>query len=149
MNLTPNFSLEQMTRSKTAKLHGINNVPEEGSELMRNLMRLARALQHSRSILGNHPIYVTSGYRTRELNDLVSGSSTSMHMRGLAADFRCPGFGTAKEVARALANSDIEFDQIIFENAKNPWVHLGLHEVPRRQVLTATFPGPKYVPGIV
>ena len=34
------------------------------------------------------PILINSGYRCKRLNEMVGGSSKSMHTKGLAADFR-------------------------------------------------------------
>lgn len=47
-------------------------------------------------------------------------------MRGLAVDFTAPRFGTVLSLAKAVARSGVQFDQIIFEYGR--WVHLGLAE---------------------
>lgn len=50
-----------------------------------NLRALADILDTFREELG-HPIFVSSGYRTPEVNDAVGGVPNSLHLRGRAAD---------------------------------------------------------------
>ena len=137
MKLSEHFTLAEFTISNIAARMGIDNTP--GELVLENLRRLAGVLEQVRALLG-HPIYITSGYRCEELNRLVGGSQNSKHISGLAADFVCPGFGTAKAVVAAIACSDISFDQCILEyfnpSTGQGWCHLGLSDSHRRQVLT-------------
>ena len=84
--LTPHFTLQEMTESLTAKKQGIANVPPP--EAVENLRRLCQhTLEPLREKLGL-PIIITSGFRTKELNDIiVHASRKSQHMSGQAADF--------------------------------------------------------------
>lgn len=130
-----NFPLHELLRSHTATVKGISNEPTPLH--LSNLRRLTRSLELIRTLLGNNPMPVSSGYRSAALNAEIGGSKTSAHSYGLAADFTCPRFGTPEEIVRAIANSDIEFDQLILErlNGKE-WVHFGLPKAKyRRQVL--------------
>lgn len=147
MNLTAHFTLEELTFSFNAKRLGIDNTPTK--EHLRNLGILAEKLEEVRALLGNRPITITSGYRCKELNDHTKGSSkTSAHMEGLAADFVCPSYGAPLQVAKAIAGSNISFDQVI--NEGGGWVHLGLSlGLQRKQQLTAKFPGPVWTSGLV
>jgi hypothetical protein len=93
-------------------------------------------------------INLTSGYRCSILNALVGGSKTSRHVMGLAIDFIAPFFGTPLLVCKAIIESPIEFDQIIYEHT---WVHFGLSPdgiKPRRVVFTKIGPE-SYVKGLV
>lgn len=126
------FTLEEMTISETAARRGIINRPT--ARAMENLKRLCALLDDVRDALG-HPIIVTSGYRSPEVNAAVGGSKTSAHCQGLAVDFTCPGVGSPLEVARKVAAIGLEFDQVIHEYGT--WVHLGLSDgKPRHQLLT-------------
>ena len=89
--LTPHFKLREFTKSATAKKHGIDNRPTP--EVVENLKRLCQhTLEPLREKLGL-PIVITSGYRTKELNDIiVHASRKSQHMSGQAADFWVSGF---------------------------------------------------------
>ena len=132
--LTQNFSLEEFTDSQTAARNGIKNVPGE-KELV-NLQRTAETLEKVRLLLG-HPILISSGYRSPKLNSAVGGSRGSAHMKGLGADFTCPGFGTPLEICRALEPhmKGLGVDQLIMEF--DQWVHLGLSAgSPRTAALT-------------
>lgn len=133
--LTEHFTLEEFTHSQTATRKGIDNTPDK--HILGNLLNTAHQMEKVRVVLRN-PIYISSGYRCPELNKAINGSDTSQHMTGEAADFACPGFGTPLEVANALANSEIEFDQLIYEGT---WIHISFlaPRKPRREILTWKF----------
>jgi hypothetical protein len=145
--LSPHFTLEELTTSQTAAREGIANTPDAAAR--RNLARLAATLEAVRALLGGVPILVSSGYRSPALNRRVKGVRNSRHMDGLAADFTAPAFGSVLQVARAIAASSIDYDQVIHEYGA--WVHLGLAPadgVPRREALSI-FRGTGYLAGIV
>ena len=82
------------------------------------------------------PIFISSGFRCLELNRALKSKDTSYHVLGLAADFTCPSFGNIHEVMRELANSSIQFDQLILEFGQ--WIHIAFPkqgEKPRRQMM--------------
>jgi len=135
VKLTLHFDLDEFTISQIAVRLGIRNDPPPA--IVENLRKLARILEDVRAILGG-AILISSGYRSPELNEAVKGSKASAHIRGLAADFTAPTFGTPRECALAIMRSHVEFDQLIVEGGR--WVHLGLSEGDqRKEVLTATF----------
>jgi hypothetical protein len=134
MNLTPHFTLEEMTFSEAAARLGIHNTPGQGT--ITSLGRVTGAMERIRTLLGDRPIVVHSGYRSAEVNQAVGGVSTSAHCRGLACDFVCPAFGIPYEVALATLKSDLGYDQLILEYG---WVHVGLAQdesLSRREALT-------------
>ena len=142
--LSSYYTLARLTHSDTGLERGIDNTPPP--ELLPNLRRLARGLDRVRRLLG-HPLLITSGYRSPALNAAVGGVPTSQHAQGLAADFTCPGFGPPLEVARAIRDSGLPFDQCIYEYAE--WVHLSFSAAPRRRVLTIYSAGEGYLDGLV
>lgn len=83
---TPHFSELEFTESATAEKHGIDNTPPP--EAVGNLRRLCgHTLEPLRLALGL-PIIITSGYRCKALNDIISHhSNRSQHLTGCAADF--------------------------------------------------------------
>jgi len=131
MQLSPNFSLEQLTYSETAEERGIDNTPPP--EIIENLKQLAQGLEALQALLGA-PLEISSGYRCAALNEAVGGSSTSQHMQGLAADIACAGFGPPLALARAIQQSGIGFDQCILEYGQ--WVHLSFSDARRQRLLT-------------
>ena len=133
MNITENFTMAELTESQIATRLGIDNTPDEHA--FRNLVKLAKSLQDIRDLI-NAPLIITSGYRGPKLNEHIGGSKTSVHMKGFAADIRSHSFGTPYQLADAIINSPIQFDQLILEF--NSWVHFGLNQGKwRNQVLTA------------
>jgi zinc D-Ala-D-Ala carboxypeptidase len=93
-------------------------------------------MERIRTLLGDKPIIVHSGYRSAQVNKAVGGVATSAHCSGLACDFVCPALGAPVEVALAILNSDIDYDQIILEYG---WVHVGLAregQLSRHEALT-------------
>jgi len=143
VQLSPHFSLAQFTYSETAEKKGIDNSPP--AEIVENLKRLAAELERVQVLLGA-PLDISSGYRCATLNEAVGGSDTSQHMQGLAVDLACPGFGTPLDVARAIQQSDVDFDQCILEYGR--WVHLSFSDAPRGRVLTIYDDKNGYVAGL-
>ena len=83
--LSPHFKLSEFLASATARKYGIANIPP--ADKVDNLRSLCvHTLEPLRCEMGL-PIIVTSGYRSRELNELITHhSSSSQHMQGCAAD---------------------------------------------------------------
>lgn len=150
MNLSPHFTLEELTHSQQAVRAKIDNTPD--STVLFGLTQIANLLEEVRQLLGEHPINISSGYRCTKLNTLIGGARTSQHVLGLAVDFICPSYGTPKEICQTLLASGLKFDQMICEGT---WVHLSLSAVGaalRNDVMTAVFePGRKtrYLEGLV
>lgn len=143
--LSMHFSLAELVASQTAVRKGIDNTPSAVE--VENLRRLAQVLETVRDLLGGVPIQISSGYRCPALNQAIGGSQTSVHCKGLAADFVAPRFGAPLEVATAIRDSGLPYDQLIHEYGR--WVHLGLADdgmPPRREVLS--FFGNGYLPGL-
>jgi hypothetical protein len=132
--LSEHFSLDEFTASQEATRHSINNTPSE--KVVENLRMLAALLEQVRELLGGHSIHISSGYRSLMLNRHIGSSDTSAHIRGWAADFTCPSFGTPIAVSKKIAESNLKFDQLIFEGT---WVHISCDPQNRRQLLTARF----------
>ena len=133
MNLSPNFTLEELTASETAARNGLDNTP--GPIAMKNLERLAQFLEEVRKVLGK-PVVISSGYRGPEVNAHVGGQKTSQHLVGCAADIKVPGM-TPDAVCRAIKASDLQYDQLIREF--DSWTHVSIPNeegsTPRGQTL--------------
>jgi hypothetical protein len=144
-NLTPNFTLEEFTDSQTAARKGIHNVPSPTSQERKNLQRTAEVMERVRTLLGDKPILVSSGYRSPQVNTAVGGSKNSAHVHGLAVDFSCPSFGTPKAICHKLHPhmKELGIDQLIHEY--DTWVHLGLATGdPRHMALTIDTKGTRH-----
>lgn len=132
--LSDHFSLNEFVLSQTATRYGIDNTPTP--DIVDHLRVTAAGMEQVRSLLGDLPIRVSSGYRSQRLNRLIGGSATSAHCEGWAVDFTCEAFGSPQSVARTIRDSDLKFDQIIFEGT---WVHISFKPTMRQEVLTAHF----------
>lgn len=71
------FSIEEMTKSDTAKAKGIDNTPSK--EVINNLIKLIEAVLDPLREWYGKPIYINSGYRCEALNKAVGGVSNSSH----------------------------------------------------------------------
>ena len=144
MNLTPNFTLEEFTDSQTAARRGIDNVPPPLSQERFNLQGTAEVMEKVRTLLGDHPVLISSGYRNAWVNSAVGGSKNSAHVQGLAVDFSCPGFGTPLQICETLEPhmKALGVDQLIHEY--KTWVHLGLRDAPRHMAMTIDTEGARH-----
>ena len=134
MNLTPHFTLDELTASESAERNGWDNTPNDVE--LENLKRLADTLEQVKAVLGGKPIMVNSAFRSKQVNDAVGSKDTSQHRLGCAADLRVPGM-TPDEVVRKVIASGIGFDQIIREFDR--WTHISVPNgpdiTPRKQAL--------------
>lgn len=126
MQITKNFTLSEFIESDTADRLGIDNTPTE-QEVENIILLCTKLLQPLRSLYGK-PMIVESGYRVKELNDLLPDSSpTSDHMNGLAADIRCEN---PKALLSSLLSSGLIFDQAILYPT---FLHLSYRPTRSRQ----------------
>ena len=125
MNLTANFTLEEMCKSETALRHDMDNLPGE-QEIAALKLLCEKVLQPVRDHYGKG-VKVNSGFRHPEVNAKVGGSKTSDHCRGQAADIEIPGVANA-DLAEWIKDN-LEFRQLILEFytpgiPDSGWVHV-------------------------
>ena len=118
MNLTPHFTLEELTHTDHREF---DNTPNENE--LANLQRLAEFLENIKTVLGGKPIMVNSAFRSKKVNDAVGSKDTSQHRLGCAADIRVPGM-TTDEVVKTIMAAGLPYDQLIREF--NSWVHVSV-----------------------
>ena len=164
-----NFSIRELCESDTAQRMGIDNsTPPPG--VLQNLYLTQVGMERVRSLLGDHPIQVTSGFRCEALEKVLTAKDYASwcsrrgltkddaswkqyfagkaHPKGYAVDFKCPGFGRPLDIVRLLAKSDLKFDQCIEEGT---WAHISFDPKGRKQVLSANFGAdgtPTYTAGV-
>lgn len=120
--------------------HGFLNVPDARAK--NNIIELTQLyLDPLRAHIGL-PIRITSGFRNREVNTAVGGSSTSAHMRGEAADIKVNGMTAAQLLLAVDAAGILDYDQLIaYAPERGGHLHVGIKAgaVPRarRQKLWA------------
>lgn len=147
MQLSENFSLEEMVRSQTAARLGIDNTPSP--EVVANLKALCVHVLEPVRAHFNSPVIVSSGYRCPQLNVAIGGSKTSQHCNGEAADFRI--LGQPNIVVFKWIWHNLDYDQLIYEFGESGWIHASFsaHRM-RNMELTAVRRGGRvlYLPGL-
>ena len=127
MKISPNLNLAEITRSNTAKRHGIDNTPT--AEHLENFKLLADKVFEPIREHFKTPIFISSGYRSKALNAFIKGSASSQHCKGQAIDIDMDGSNgkvTNRMVFDFIKNK-LDFDQLIWEFGTdfNPdWVHV-------------------------
>jgi hypothetical protein len=140
--LSAHFTLAELTYSDIASAAHIDNTPDRAA--VGQLTQLAQlTLEGIRTICGDNPIFISSGYRCPELNKTVGGASNSAHLYGCAADFIIPDFGDVLDICHALEPHlrELGIDQLVNESGSGArWVHVGRaippSTAPRHQCLT-------------
>lgn len=126
MQLSEHLTLAEATKSQTATRLGIDNSPT-----IAHLEALRAVAKNVFEPIRNHfavPIAVTSGYRSRALNEAIRGSRRSQHCHGQALDIDADVYGriTNAEIFHYIKDH-LDFDQLIWEfgNEETPdWVHV-------------------------
>ena len=150
MQISKHLSLAEVSRSETAKRRGINNTPS--GEHLENFKKLAENIFEPIREHFGVPIHISSGYRSKELNAAVGGSSSSQHCQGEAIDIDMDGSpnGVTNKMVFDYIKDNLNFDQMIWEfgNDTNPdWVHVSYESTgkQRKQILRAIRSGGKTI----
>lgn len=131
--ISKHISLKEATKSNTAERLGIENFPN--NDTLIQMQALAENIfEPLREHVGG-PIYITSFYRSPELNKAIGGSSKSQHCLGQAIDVDdVLGRATNKEMFEYIKDN-LDFDQLIWEfgDDNNPnWVHVSYNAAGNR-----------------
>jgi hypothetical protein len=149
MKISTHLNLAEVTRSDSAKRHGIDNTPT--AEHLENFKLLAEKVFEPIRLHFKTPIFISSGYRSKALNDFIKGSASSQHCKGQAIDIDMDGSkgGVTNKMVFDFIVSRLEWDQIIWEfgTDSNPdWVHVSYVKTGnRKQKLKAVRSGGKTV----
>lgn len=142
MRLSEHLSLAEVIKSETAKRRGVSNMPTEAH--LANFKLLAeKVFEPIRNHFGN-PIHISSGYRSKALNEAIGGASSSQHCTGEAIDIDMDGSadGITNKMVFDYIKENLQFDQLIWEfgTSSNPdWVHVSYESSGRQrnQILKA------------
>ena len=138
MQLSRNFSLQELIKSDTAIRKGIDNNPN-ADQIEKLKLLCENILQPVRDHFGR--VKITSGYRSTELCQAIGSSVNSQHAKAEAADFECVGVDNA-ELADWI-NRELSYDQLIVEyytpgEPNSGWIHCSwIPENRREQYLLA------------
>ena len=122
--ISEHISYREATRSNIAERYGLDNTPS-GKEL--NAMKFVanRIFEPVRKNFGV-PIFVSSFFRSKKVNEKAGGSKTSSHPKGEAIDMDDILGGVTNAMIFYFIYDNLEFDQLIWEfgDDKSPaWVH--------------------------
>ncbi|MBR5842581.1 MAG: peptidase M15 [Bacteroidaceae bacterium] len=119
------FSIEELTSSATALREGIDNRPSKCAYHLLHVL-VDQLLDPIREAWGE-PIVVSSGYRCKELNELVGGAKHSHHIIGCAADIIAGNRADHRKLFRLIQQIQqegrIRFTQLIWEG-DGRWIHI-------------------------
>lgn len=115
--ITTNFCWDEYTKSDTAKAHHINNAITDWDVRDNAIALFDNLVQPARDAYGE-PVFVTSGYRCKELNELVGGVEKSQHQYGEAVDVTCSDL---RRFAKLIIEQKLPFDQM---GIANSYIHL-------------------------
>ncbi len=123
------FTINELTRSTTARLNGIDNTPSQ--QVINNLTALVdNVLDPLREAWGK-PIHVNSGYRCPALNKAVGGVPASQHMLGEAADITAGSREANRQLYSLMRQLKLPVDQAINEYDFR-WIHVSYGPRHRR-----------------
>lgn len=141
MKISEHLDLVEVTRSEYAKRNGIDNMPN--AEHTENLIELAKNIFEPLRKHINKPIHISSGYRSKILNDKIGGAKNSQHTKGEALDIDQGNRKDNMEIFEYIKNN-LPFDQLINEFGYD-WVHVSYNTDGRQrgEVLDAIKEGGK------
>ena len=113
------FTVEELTYSATAKLKKIKNTPN--GAIRKNIEILIEQLDKIREKYGK-PIFINSGYRCEELNNVIKGVPTSNHQTGCAADLDTRKGKAENQKLYDIITRNFNFDECLWEN-NGAWIH--------------------------
>ena len=129
------FTIEELTRSATARRLHIDNTPPASAVAALHAL-VDHVLDPLRQAWGG-PIRVNSGYRCPELNKAVGGTPGSQHQRGEAADITVGSRSGNRRLLALIKRLDLPVDQCIDEKGCR-WIHVS-HRTDRNRRLYMKF----------
>ena len=119
------FTIQELTASVTTLREGIDYRPSKCAYHLLHVL-VQRVLDPIREAWGE-PIVVSSGYRCKQLNELVGGAKYSHHILGCAADIIAGNRADHRKLFRLIVQMQqegrIKFTQLIWEG-DGRWIHI-------------------------
>lgn len=112
------FGIKALAASQTATRHGWDNTPP--ADVRDNMALLVDAVLMPMRKLGIR-YWISSGYRSPQLNRAIGGAAHSLHCEGLAVDIVAHDY-TPNALARVLYAQRLPVDRLIVEY--DQWLHL-------------------------
>jgi len=126
-NISEHITYKEAIHSDTAKRLNIPNTPNE--KQLASMEIVAKKVFEPLRIHFGVPIYISSFFRSIELNRKIKGAKGSKHLKGEAIDIDADVYGgvTNKEIFDYIKDN-LGYDQVILENVGEDgtggWVHV-------------------------
>lgn len=135
MNITKNFTLEELLHSDTAIQRGFLEQTQPPKGVIENAIKLTEnILQPLRDAYGKS-ITVNCCYRCPRLNLAVGGVVSSQHLDAKAADITAGSQAENKKLFDLIQSLNLPFDQLIDEKNYS-WIHVSFDQARnRKQIL--------------
>ena len=140
MQLSKNFTLQELTKSQTATRLGLDNTPNKTQII--NLTNLCENILQKIRDRFQKPVIINSGFRCVALCEAIGSSRNSQHAVGSAADIEVVTLDN--KVLAEWIKKNLIFDQLILEfykeseGPRSGWVHVSYSASdPRGQSLIA------------
>jgi len=124
--LSEHLSLAEVIRSTTAIVEKINNKPTAVD--FANLINLAEHVYEPIWKYMEGMVVITSGYRSKALNDAVKGSKTSFHCKGMGLDLMTTHPTKTNKDLFEFIRDNLDFTELGWEKyykGQPVWVHVG------------------------
>lgn len=125
--ISKHIAYSEATFSMTAIRNGLKNAPD--AETIKRMELVAQMCFEPVRRHFNVPLYISSFYRSAEVNRLVGGSTTSQHCTGQAIDIDADVYGVATNTEiYEFIKKYLKFDQLIWEHTNEDgtprWIHV-------------------------
>ena len=133
-NLSPHFTLAELTKSSTAIRMGIHNEPEPHH--FSALTQLCKTILEPVRVRFGVAFSPSSGFRSPQLCEAIGSSRKSQHTKGEAADFEIPGVDN--HLVASWIRDNLLFDQLILEgyideDKNSGWIHCSMKSEGNRE----------------
>lgn len=128
--ISEHITYKEAVNSVTATRMWLDNNPD--TETLMRMIRLAEKVFEPLRVWYGKPIYISSFYRSKEVNKAIGGVMNSQHCKGEAMDIDTGD----KEENLKLFNyikDNLVFDQLIWEYS-GEWVHVSYREGRNRNM---------------
>lgn len=101
-----------------------NSIPDEDFTLVHHNVKILMYTLNVVRCLVRCPLIINSGYRNEKVNKSVGGVSTSLHLKGCAADITCADMNKLHQVCKTLYNEGL-FREFIYY-ADKEFIHVAI-----------------------
>lgn len=131
-NISKHITFDEAIRSDRAKKLGLKNEPNEAQICC--MRAVAEMCFEPIRVWWDKPLFITSFFRSAEVNRANNGKPTSQHCKGEAIDFTS-GNKADNKIIYDWIKQNLKYDQLIWENG-GAWIHISftLSERGNRQM---------------